>query len=127
MCGIDSVQRSSLVRVLSSDANTERHQHDYAGGRQHLARNRSDVRARLLLVAVPSRHVHRSTRCSLDYQRQPRSGRAQVTCRPETHERAAMSRKQRYVDACFRRRRLHRLSGTSVCPKVADTRSRNRL
>lgn len=72
-------------------------------------------------MAIPARHVHRAARCSVDHQRQPRSGRAQVTCRPETHERAAVSREQRYVDARLRRGGLHHLSGASVSVRPVAT------
>jgi len=51
---------------------------------------------------------------SVHHQRQPRSGRAQVTCRPETHERSPASRKQRHADARLCRSSLYRLPGKTV-------------
>ena len=112
------VQRATMVRVPTSDADTQRHQHDDAGGRGHLARHRPHLPARLLLLALSASHVHRAARRPVDHQRQPRSGRATVTCRPEANEREAVSRKQRYADARLRCGRIHRLSGASVCPSI---------
>ena len=75
MRGVGAVQRSALVRVPTSSADAQWHQHHAAGGRRHVADERPDLRARLLLVALSARHVHRPARRPVHRQRQPRSRR----------------------------------------------------